>query len=164
MTVFLALLVLATFLCSLVAGVLFAFAVVVMPGIRALDDRGFIRAFQAIDGVIQRNHPLFMAVWVGSALSLLAAAVVGVWAVGGVDRGLVIAAALVYLAGVQAPTVVVNVPLNDRLQAVDTATVDETAQRRARAVFEARWNSSNAVRTACASLTILLLLVLLARA
>ena len=37
MTVFHAVLVLATFLCSLVAGFLFAFAAVVMPGIRSLD-------------------------------------------------------------------------------------------------------------------------------
>ncbi len=42
-------LILATFLCSLVAGFLFAFAEVLMPGIRALGDREFIRAFQAMD-------------------------------------------------------------------------------------------------------------------
>ena len=59
MNLFLPVLVLATFLCSLVAGLLFAFAVVVMPGLRSLDDGGFIRAFQAIDRVIQNNQPLF---------------------------------------------------------------------------------------------------------
>lgn len=48
-------LVMAAFLCSLVAGLLFAFAVVVMPGLRNLDDGGFIRAFQVIDRVIP-NH------------------------------------------------------------------------------------------------------------
>ena len=46
MTVFQVVLMMATFLCSLVAGFLFAFAAVVMPGIRSLDDGGFIRAFQ----------------------------------------------------------------------------------------------------------------------
>jgi uncharacterized membrane protein len=50
-------LILATSLCSLVAGFLFAFAIVVMPGIRSLNDREFIRAFQVMDGVIQNNHP-----------------------------------------------------------------------------------------------------------
>jgi uncharacterized membrane protein len=63
-TVFQVLLLLAAFLCSLVAGFLFAFAVVIMPGISPLDDRGFIRAFQLIDRVIQNNQPLFMLVWV----------------------------------------------------------------------------------------------------
>jgi uncharacterized membrane protein len=48
---------LAALLCSLVSGFLFAFAVVIMPGIRNLGDREFLRAFQAIDGVIQRGNP-----------------------------------------------------------------------------------------------------------
>ena len=56
---------LATFLCSLVAGFLFAFAVVVMPGIRNLGDREFLRAFQEIDGVIQRGH--HSSAWYGWA-------------------------------------------------------------------------------------------------
>ncbi len=59
-------LILATFLCSLVAGFLFAFALVAMPGIRSLNDREFIRAFQVMDRVIQDNQPVFMLVWVGS--------------------------------------------------------------------------------------------------
>ena len=108
LTLFQVLVMLATFLCSLVAGFLFAFAVVIMPGIRSLDDVGFIRAFQVIDRVIQNNQPLFMFVWVGSALSLIAAAVFGLWALGGVDRLILIAAALVYLLCVQLPTAAID--------------------------------------------------------
>ena len=66
---------LGTFLCSLVAGFLFAFAIVTMPGIKNLNDREFIRAFQGIDGIIQNNQPIFMLVWVGSVVALLASAV-----------------------------------------------------------------------------------------
>jgi hypothetical protein len=102
-TIFHAVLLLATFLCSLVAGLLFAFAAVVMPGIRSLDDGGFIRAFQVIDRVIQNNQPLFVFVWVGSVLSLIAAAVLGIWALNGADRLLIIVAALLYLLCVQLP-------------------------------------------------------------
>lgn len=61
---------LATVLRSLVAGFLFAFAVVVLPDIGSLDDGGFIRAFQVIDRVIQDNQLLFVAVWLGSVLAL----------------------------------------------------------------------------------------------
>ena len=53
-------LIVATLLCSLVAGFVFAFAVVVMPGIKGLPDREFIRAFQVMDGVIQNNQPMFV--------------------------------------------------------------------------------------------------------
>jgi uncharacterized membrane protein len=163
MTVFQAVLVLATFLCSLVAGFLFAFATVVMPGIRSLDDGGFIRAFQVIDRVIQNNQPLFIFMWVGSVLSLVGAAVLGLWALSGVDRLLVIVAALVYILGVQLPTVTINIPLNNELKKLDLGTMTETTRKRARDAFEPRWNRWNAIRTACASVASLLLMVLLIR-
>ena len=55
----------ATLLCSLVAGFVFACAVVVMPGTGNLSDGGFLRAFQVIDRVIQKNQPVFLLVWMG---------------------------------------------------------------------------------------------------
>ena len=164
MTVFQVLLVLATFLCSLVAGFLFAFAVVIMPGIRSLDDEGFIRAFQAIDRVIQNNQPLFMLVWVGSVLSVISAAVLGLWALEGTDRVLLIGAAAIYVLWVQLPTALINVPLNNALQKLDPGTMSETTRKRARNDFEPRWSRWNGIRTAWACLTSILLLILLVRA
>lgn len=67
----------ATLLVSLVAGFLFAFAIVTMPGLKNLEDAEYIRTFQEMDGIIQNNHPLFMLVWVGSVLLLITAAVIG---------------------------------------------------------------------------------------
>jgi uncharacterized membrane protein len=163
MTLFQTLLMLATFLCSLVGGFLFAFAVVVMPGLRSLDDGDFIRAFQVVDRVIQKNQSLFVFVWVGSVLALVTAAVLGVWQLAGADRLLVIAAALVYVLGVQVPTVTVNIPLNNELQKLDPDTINATMRRRARDNFEPRWNRWNAIRSAWASLASILLMVLLLR-
>lgn len=163
MTMFQPVLILAAFLCSLVAGFLFAFAAVVMPGIRTLDDGAFIRAFQAIDRVIQNGQPLFVVVWAGSMLALLAAAVLGGWALRGADRVLVMLAAALYCLCVQLPTVAINLPLNKALQRLDVSLMNEATRRRARAEFEGRWNRWNAVRTACASVTALALLLLLLR-
>src|SRR5258708_33924323 len=101
MTALQALFLVAAFLCSLAAGLLFTFAIVVMPGIAKLDDGGFIRAFQVIDRVIQNNQPVFLFVWVGSVLALVAAAVMSLWELGGMDRLAAIVAALVYVFGVQ---------------------------------------------------------------
>jgi uncharacterized membrane protein len=154
---------LATFLCSLVAGFLFAFAVVVMPGIRSLDEGGFIRTFQAIDRVIQNNRPLFVLVWVGSVLTLIAAAALGMSALSGSDRLLIIVAALVYLLCVQLPTVTINIPLNNALQRLDPGTMNETTRKRAREDFEPRWNRWNVFRAVCASAVTMLLLVVLLR-
>jgi uncharacterized membrane protein len=160
-TLFEVTLVVATLLCSLVAGFLFAFAVVVMPGIGRLEDGNFIRAFQVIDGVIQKNQPIFMLVWVGSILSLLAAAVLSILELQDFERLLIMLAVVVYLFGVQLPTATINIPLNNRLQALDVKDLNDATARRARDDFESRWNRWNAIRTACAILTAIALMFLL---
>jgi len=163
MTLFEFALIAAVFLCSLVAGFLFAFAVVVMPGIGNLSDREFIRAFQAIDGVIQKNQPVFVAVWVGSVLTLLASMVIGIGVLDGSGKLLIVSATLAYLLGVQLPTVTINVPLNNRLQAVKIEAVEAVAQKVARREFESRWNRWNLIRTGIAGSVSGLLVILLCR-
>ncbi len=156
-------LILATFLCSLGAGFLFAFALVVMPGIRSLNDREFIRAFQVMDGVIQDSQPIFVLVWVGSVVALVTSVVLGIGQLDGGGRLLMIFAALAYLLGVQLPTFTINVPLNNRLQTLEVDELDETTQQAARKHFEPRWNLWNSIRTAFASVASVLLITLLFR-
>jgi len=154
---------LAAFLCSLVAGFLLAFALVIMPGIRNLGDREFLRSFQEIDGVIQRGHPLFGLVWLGSVVVLVIGLALGVGQAGGFERMLLALSGGVYLLGVQLPTFIVNVPLNNELQALDVDVANESACRSARERFEPRWNRWNTIRTALAALTSALLILLLIR-
>ena len=156
-------LILATLLCSLVAGLLFVFAVVVMPGIGSLNDREFIRAFQVIDGVIQNNQPAFVFVWLGSVVALVTSAVLGIGQLDGVGRLLIILATLTYLLGVQLPTFTINVPLNNKLQTLEVDELDETTQKAARKDFEPRWNLWNSIRAALASVASALLMILLFR-
>ena len=156
-------LIVAAFLCSLVAGFVFAFAVVVMPGIRSLSDREFIRAFQVMDRIIQNNQPIFVLVWVGSVVALVTSGVLGFGQLDGAGRLLMIVAALAYLFGVQLSTFTINVPLNNKLQTLDVDAMNESAQEAARKDFEPRWNRWNSFRTAFASLTSALLVVLLFR-
>ena len=161
MGIFQAALISATLLCSLVAGLLFAFAVVVMPGIKNLNDREFIRAFQVIDRIIQNNQPIFMLVWVGSIVVLITSAVLGMVQLDGTGRLLIILATLVYLLGVQLPTVTINIPLNNKLQTLDVDAVNETTQKATRNDFELRWNRWNSIRTVLASLASTMLIILL---
>jgi len=156
-------LIVATFLCSLVAGFVFAFAVVVMPGIGHLGDGEFLRAFQVMDRVIQNSQPVFLLVWMGSVIALLASAALGFGQLDGTGRLLIIVAVLVYLLGVQVPTVTINVPLNNTVQALEIDAMDETAQAAARQDFEMRWNIWNSIRTGLASLVSVLLIILLLR-
>ena len=154
-------LILATLLCSLVAGFLFAFATVVMPGIKTLNDREFIRAFQVIDGVIQNNQPLMVAVWMGSILAAVAAALMGFGQLDGTQRLLLISAPIVYILGVQLSTFTINVPLNNRLQELNVDAMDEAALQAARMNFEPSWNRWNLVRTPFAGLASVLFMILL---
>ena len=57
---FFGLLLVSTLLCTLVTGFVFTYAIVVMPGFGKLNEREFIQAFQATDGIIQNNQPLFI--------------------------------------------------------------------------------------------------------
>jgi uncharacterized membrane protein len=81
----------------------------------------------------------------------------------GTGRVLVIAAVLVYLLGVQLPTATINIPLNNTVQALAIADMDETEREVARRRFEWRWNYSNVTRTVLASLVSVLLMIVLFR-
>lgn len=153
----------AALLCSaLVAGFLFAFAVVAMPGLSALGDRAYLDAFRALDRVVQDRQPLFLAVWAGSALLPAVAAVTRLLSDDGPVLGLLIAAAVLALVGVQLPTVAVNIPLNNRVQALDVDALDAAGAERERRAFESRWTRWNAVRTVAAAVVVLLLALALA--
>ena len=156
-------LILATFLCSLVAGLLFVFAIVVMPGIKSLNDREFIRAFQVMDRIIQNNQPIFVLVWVGSVVALVTSAVLGIWELDGTEYLFIIFATVAYLLGVQLPTVTINIPLNNKLQTLDVDAMNETTQKEARKDFEPRWNLWNSIRAVFASLASALLMIQLFR-
>ncbi len=154
---------LSALLCSLVAGFVFAFATVAMPGIKSLNDHDFLQAFKAIDRVIQDNQPIFMLVWIGSVVALVISALLGIWRLDGVDRLLIISASAIYLFGVQLPTATINVPLNNQLQAQDLDAMTEPLLNEARNDFELRWKRWNSIRTVFATLTSVFLIVLLLR-
>ncbi|MEO1668298.1 MAG: DUF1772 domain-containing protein [Chloroflexota bacterium] len=155
------LLIVSTLFVALVAGLVFTFALITMPGIKRLDDREFIRAFQVMDGIIQGNQPLFIVVWAGSVVTLLAAAALGFRQLDGIPQWLLIAATVLYLFGVQLPTIRVNIPLNNELQTLDVSTMNTTALSSARQRFEPHWNRWNTFRTVIAvGVTVMLLIVL----
>ena len=81
-----------------------------------------------------------MLVRVGSVVALVPSAVLGIWQLDGAGRLLIIFAALVYLIGVQLPTVTINIPLNNKLQTLDVDAMNETTRKAARKDFEPRWN------------------------
>lgn len=151
-------LLLATLFCGLVAGFLFAFAIVVMPGIKSLKDREFLKAFQVMDRVIQKNQPLFILVWVGSIVTLILSAALSLWYLEELERWLLVFASLTYLLGVQLPTATINIPLNNELQTQDLAFMSESALATNREGFESQWVKWNLIRTVFAIVTFVILI------
>jgi uncharacterized membrane protein len=126
----------ATVLTGLFAGLFATFSYAVMPGLRRTDDATFVRAMQQVNVAIL--NPVFGVVFAGSVVVSLAAVVVTFrdsaarpWAIG----------ALVLVLATLVVTAAVNVPLNDKL-------ADGTGNPAAlRAAFENSWVAWNIVRS-----------------
>ena len=141
------LLLVSTLLCTLVTGFVFTYAIVVMPGFGELNDREFIQAFQATDGIIQNNQPLFMFVWVGSIASVAATIVLNIVHLNGNEHWVIILFGTLYVIGVQGITMLVHLLLNNSLQGVDINELDLESSKQLRSEFESRWNYFNNIRT-----------------
>jgi uncharacterized membrane protein len=153
-----AVLIAATTLTGLSAGVIGLFAHTIMPGLRNTDDRTFVGAYQAIDRAIE--NPVFLLTFFGALI------LIGVAAVQhrGPDRRAVlpwlIAAFVLYLVNVVI-TMGINVPLNDALKTAGDP--DHIDVAKARADFhESTWVAWNYVRTLVATAAFVILAGVLA--
>ena len=146
---------------SLVAGLVFGFAAVVMPGINKLSDRDFLLAFKHMDEVIQNNQPVFMLVWTGSIVLVTGTLILGTLILSGGQIYLLWVASALYLLGVQLPTVRFNIPLNNTLQDLDIIGLSESELAKSRREFEMPWNRWNIFRTLNAIAAVLASLLLL---
>ena len=146
--------------CTLVTGFIFTYAVVVMPGLSKLNDKEFIRAFQATDGVIQNNQPLFILTWMGSIISVLGAILSSLVSVGLSEAWLIIFVGAVYLLGVQGITISIHLPLNNHIQEMNIDELNDKMLREERVKFEKKWNFFNNIRTGIAVSVSLILLVI----
>ena len=154
-------LLLSIIFCSLVAGLLFGFAIVVMPGIAKLSDKEYLLTFKHMDGIIQNNQPFFVLIWAGSILSVIVTLVLGIMNLKGEQLYLLTGAASLYLVGVQLPTFRVNIPLNNELQNLDIEELEETQAKLSRTKFETPWNRWNRIRTINAIVAVSMFLLVL---
>ena len=148
--------------CTMVTGFIFTYAVIVMPGFSQLDDKGFLRAFQVTDGIIQNNQPLFMLTWIGSIVSVLGTVFCAILSLEFRESFLIIICGFVYLLGVQGITMSIHLPLNNKLQELVLDELSNQILKEQRSNFEETWNFYNKIRTALAFSVSLLFLVYLA--
>jgi uncharacterized membrane protein len=151
----LALHLLATLLFGLAAGFFFAFAVDVAPALARAEPAAAIAVFQQINIVVR--NAWFGAVYFGAVIVPLAALALAWRERRSASWWLVLAAWLVYLGGVQAPTFMINVPINE-VVAVWTPSAPAGDWR----ALLARWAAFNTLRTVAATAAFALSLVALA--
>ena len=154
-------LIVSILLCSLVSGFIFTYALVGMPGLSCLNHKAFLRAFQVTDAVIQNNQPLFMFTWIGSIGAILATILVSLLSVAIAEAWLIVLGGVTYLLGVQGITIVIHIPLNNRIQQIKIEELSDKTLADERLKFETKWNFFNNIRTAVAISVSLLLLVIL---
>jgi len=152
------LLVIAALLNNLVFGFVLLFAIVVMPGLSLLpNDLAYLQAFQAIDGIIQNNQPVFVLTWMGSLLTLV------MWAIFECRRRkkLIIPDVGVALLGLVGHVITFagNVPLNNQLHSMDLDNYDDDSLSQERTIFDKPWNLYNNIRTALFGIVSIYLLV-----
>jgi uncharacterized membrane protein len=151
-------LVAATVTMGIMAGVFGLYSHTVMPGLRRVDDRTFVAAYQALDRAI--INPWFMVGGFVGALLLTGAAAGLLLGAGGPAFTWTAVAFALYLV-VFVITVAVNVPMNDAIKAAgDPDTIPDLAAVRAR-FDEARWARWNLVRTVATTAALVCLAVAL---
>jgi uncharacterized membrane protein len=136
------------------AGIFFAFSVAVMPGLDAAKATAAIASMQSINQKIQ--NPLFLLTFVGAPLFGVLAG--GVLLAVGERRAalLFFAAAAVYVLGSFLPTAVVNVPMNNALDATRIPS-DLAEAAGVWAGYSPRWTAWNHLRTAACSISLLVM-------
>jgi uncharacterized membrane protein len=126
-----------------IGGVFFAFSAFVMKALAQLPASQGVSAMQRINVVVL--NPVFLSVFVGSALLAGGCAVVPFFPWSTPRSPLLLAAGLLYLLGTFFATMAFNVPRNERLARLDAESSEAASYW---PVYVREWSKWNHVRTA----------------
>ena len=146
--------IMALFGSALVAGTFFAFSSFIMKALARLPSKEGVAAMQSINVVVL--NPVFLSLFMGTTVISVLVSVLAIsqWEMPAAPYYL--AGALFYVIGTFLVTGMGNVPLNNQLAALgatDPAAVD-TWQR-----YLDRWTRLNTIRTFCATVAAVILLI-----
>ena len=130
---------------GLMAGLFFVFSAFMMTALARLGAPQGIAAMQSVNVAIL--NPLFLIVFMGTAVLSLVTAVGAIWNWSAAGSGWTLAGSLLYLVGIILVTMVFNVPLNNALAAVDPASAEGAALWTR---YLSEWVMWNTVRTVTA--------------
>jgi uncharacterized membrane protein len=151
----------SAFFVTVVFGFVLIFSIVIMPGISALKDIEYLHAFQVIDRVIQDNQPVFVVFWIATVPAILTSLGLGIRGCENPFQMSVLVLATLAILIAQSVTVTINIPRNNRLQALDFHNLDSFTAKGERDHFESVWRRSNTFRTWLFAFSSVVLMVLL---
>lgn len=143
---------------ALVSGVFFAFSSFVMKALGRMPSAEGIAAMQSINVVVINRS--FLGVFMGTMILSLMATGLAIVTWGSPAAPWFLAGALSYLFGTFLVTALGNVPLNDRLAAIEAGSSEAIAVWQC---YLSRWTSLNTLRTAFAAMSALAFTVALIR-
>jgi uncharacterized membrane protein len=144
----------AALACVMMSGVYFAFSTAVMPGLSRLEPVQGLMAMQSINRSIL--NPLFLSLFVGSAI--LCALMIFLTLRGGLILNSLplLAGCVLFIGGSLLVTGIINVPLNDTLEAI---TPNDPGAPELWSRFLTNWTYWNHVRTASSFMAALLIII-----
>lgn len=144
---------------GIMAGVYFTFSVFVMKSLDAIEAPAGMLAMQSINRIIVRS--LFLPVFFASTLACAALVVFALLDPELLGGTRMMVGGGLYVVGMFIVTIIGNVPLNDRLEAVDA---NSPEGRDMWALYMRKWTTWNHVRTvACTGSLVLLMLAIAIR-
>lgn len=151
-------LILAVLSNGLIAGLFCVFSNFMMRALARISTPAGITAMQAINRAIV--NPAFLVVFFGTAIACLLAVVIGWRQLGGAALIWVIIGGAIYLIGGIVVTLAFNVPLNNRLAAVDPDSKDGARTWAMYLVKWVRWNHLRSVATLVSTLCLIIAVLL----
>ena len=134
--------------CGIMAGIYFAFSTFIMSSLAKIETNSGIAAMQSINRVILRSP--FMPLFWGTSIASLAVIFLAINLLDGTASFLAITAGATYTVGMLLCTVFLNVPLNNKLDAV------EPESDQGKEVWEhylKNWSRWNHIRTVSCALS-----------
>lgn len=142
---------------GLMAGLFFAYACSVNPGLHTLSDSEYLKAMQSINEKIQNGY--FFTVFTGILVLWPPAVWFKYKTADTTTFYLFLAAAIIYYAGVFGVTVLGNIPWNNQLAALDVNGMDSRWMASFRVNFETNWNKYHLIRTVLSIIAFFLTIV-----
>ena len=142
---------------GLMAGLFYAWSISVTPGLAKINDVSYLQAFQSMNRAIL--NPLFFVVFFGLVVLLPVLSYLSYQTSMGNQFWYVVLATVLYFVGIMAVTIAGNIPLNNKLEALQIESMTPEQMDEFRKGFESKWNRLNHIRTISSILTFLLLTI-----